>query len=233
MQYTHIVPARFCSRPNRFIAEVELPDGSRERVHVKNTGRCRELLVPGARIYLEGAAHPARKTRFDLVAVEKGSRLINMDAQAPNQVFGEWARTGGFVPGLTLLRPETAWGSSRFDFYWEAEERRGFVEVKGVTLEEDGAVFFPDAPTERGVKHVEELMACRAEGYEATLFFVVQMENVKWLAPNDRTHPAFGAAVRRAAAAGVKILAHTCCVRPDALELSGPVPVRLDPENEC
>ena len=202
MQYTHIVLARFCSRPNRFIAEAELPDGSRERVHVKNTGRCREL-------------------------------LINMDAQAPNQVFGEWARTGGFVPGLALLRPETAWGNSRFDFYWEAEERRGFVEVKGVTLEEDGAVFFPDAPTERGVKHVEELMACRAEGYEATLFFVVQMENVKWLAPNDRTHPAFGAAVRRAAAAGVKILAHTCCVRPDALELSGPVPVRLDPENEC
>lgn len=233
MQYTHIVPARFCSRPNRFIAEVELPDGSRERVHVKNTGRCRELLVPGARIYLEGAAHPARKTRFDLVAVEKGSRLINMDAQAPNQVFGEWARTGGFVPELTLLRPETVWGRSRFDFYWEAGERRGFVEVKGVTLEEDGAVFFPDAPTERGVKHVEELTACRTEGYEAALFFVVQMEDVKWLAPNDRTHPAFGAAVRQAAAAGVKILAHTCRVRPDVLELSGPVPVRLDPENEC
>ena len=227
MQYTHIVPARFCSRPNRFIAEVELPDGSRERVHVKNTGRCRELLVPGARIYLEGAAHPARKTRFDLVAVEKGSRLINMDAQAPNRVFGEWARTGGFVPGLALLRPETAWGSSRFDFYWEAEERRGFVEVKGVTLEEDGAVFFPDAPTERGVKHIGELRRAVEEGWAATLFFVVQMEGIRSVAPNDRTHPAFGAALRQAVAAGVRVEAWDCAVTPDSLSIRRPVPVLL------
>ena len=165
MQYHRIVPATFRSRPNRFIAEVELAGGELEQVHVKNTGRCRELLAPGARIYLEGSDNPARKTRYDLVAVEKGDRLINMDAQAPNQVFGEWAGAGQFVPDLTLLRPETTWGKSRFDFYWEAAGgRRGFVEVKGVTLEENGAVYFPDAPTERGVKHVEELAACLAEG---------------------------------------------------------------------
>lgn len=228
MQYTHIVPARFCSRPNRFIAEVELPDGSRERVHVKNTGRCRELLVPGARIYLEGAAHPARKTRFDLVAVEKGSRLINMDAQAPNRVFGEWARTGGFVPGLALLRPETAWGSSRFDFYWEAEERRGFVEVKGVTLEEDGAVFFPDAPTERGVKHLRGLQRAAAEGCEAWVIFVIQRSDAADFRPNDASDPAFGAALREAAAHGVRVRAVRCRVTLDGMTVIGEVPVQLD-----
>ena len=194
---------------------------------MKNTGRCRELLVPGARIYLEGAAHPARKTRFDLVAVEKGSRLINMDAQAPNRVFGEWARTGGFVPGLALLRPETAWGSSRFDFYWEAEERRGFVEVKGVTLEEDGAVFFPDAPTERGVKHIRELQRAAETGLDAVLFFVVQIRDIHSVAPNDATHPAFGEALREAAAHGVRVLAYDCDVTPDSLKIRREVPVIL------
>ena len=161
-----------------------------------------------------------------------------MDAQAPNKVFGEWAAAGHFVPGLTLLRPETTWGNSRFDFYWEASGdgetaeagaplRRGFVEVKGVTLEENGAVYFPDAPTERGVKHVEELIAARAAGYEAALFFVVQMKGVSFLSPNDRTHPAFGDAVRRAAGAGVAILARDCRVAPDTLELDRAVEVRL------
>lgn len=150
-----------------------------------------------------------------------------MDAQAPNKVFGEWAAAGHFVPGLTLLRPETTFGSSRFDFYWEAGARKGFVEVKGCTLERDGAAYFPDAPTERGVKHVEELMACREAGYEAALFLVIQMKGVAFWSPNDETHPAFGAAVRRAAAAGVEILAYDCRVTPDTLELDAPVEVRL------
>ena len=156
MQYHSIKKGIFHARPNRFIAHVEV-DGAMEVVHVKNTGRCRELLVPGAVVYLEEGRNPARKTKYDLIAVEKGDLLVNMDAQAPNKVFQEWAQGGGFLPGLTLLRPETTWGSSRFDFYWEAGERRGFVEVKGVTLEDEGHARFPDAPTERGVKHLEEI----------------------------------------------------------------------------
>ncbi|WP_297721337.1 DNA/RNA nuclease SfsA [Intestinimonas sp.] len=228
MQYQTVKKAVFLRRPNRFIAQVAL-EGVEETVHVKNTGRCRELLVPGAVVYLEDCGRPGRKTRYDLVAVEKGERLINMDAQAPNKVFGEWAAAGGFRAGLTLLRPETTWGNSRFDFYWESSEtgRKGFVEVKGVTLEEGGAVYFPDAPTERGVKHVEELMACRAAGYEAALCLVVQMEGVAFWSPNDRTHPAFGAAVRRAVAAGVELLCMDCKVTPDSLTMGRPVEVRL------
>lgn len=226
MQYQKIHPAVFRARPNRFVAQVELA-GETVTCHVKNTGRCRELLVPGARVYLEESGNPNRKTKYDLIAVEKGERLINMDAQAPNQVFGEWARAGKWVPDLTLLRPETKYGASRFDFYWEAPGRRGFVEVKGVTLEEGGAAYFPDAPTERGVKHVEELMACRAAGYEAALFLVVQMEGVAFWSPNDRTHPAFGAAVRAAAAAGVEILCRDCRVTPDSLTMGAPVAIRL------
>lgn len=226
VRYGEISRGHFISRPNRFIAHVEL-EGRSVVAHVKNTGRCRELLIPGAVVYLDKSRNPARKTLYDLVAVEKGARLINMDAQAPNKVFGEWASAGRFVQGLTKLKPETTWGKSRFDFYWETENRRGFVEVKGVTLEEDGAVYFPDAPTERGVKHVEELIACRREGYETALFFVIQMEGVSFWSPNDRTHPAFGDAVRRAAKAGVEILAYDCQVTPDSLELREPVEIRL------
>ena len=228
MQYQNVKKAVFLRRPNRFIAQVAL-EGAEENVHVKNTGRCRELLVPGAAVYLEDCGKPERKTRYDLIAVEKGERLINMDAQAPNKVFWEWAAAGGFRGGLTQLRPETTWGNSRFDFYWESSEngRKGFVEVKGVTLEENGAVYFPDAPTERGVKHVEELMACRAAGYEAALCLVVQMERVAFWSPNDRTHPAFGAAVRAAAAAGVEILCRDCRVTPNSLAMGMPVEIRL------
>lgn len=228
MQYQTVKKAVFLRRPNRFIAQVLL-EGAEETVHVKNTGRCRELLVPGATVYLAEGKNIGRKTRYDLIAVEKGERLINMDAQAPNQVFGEWAAAGGFRDGLTLLRPETTWGNSRFDFYWESLEsgRKGFVEVKGVTLEEEGAVYFPDAPTERGIKHVEELMACRAAGYEAALCLVVQMEGVTFWSPNDRTHPAFGEAVRAAAAAGVEILCRDCRVTPDSLAMGTPVEIRL------
>ena len=231
MQYQTVKKAVFLSRPNRFIARVEL-EGAEETVHVKNTGRCRELLLPGATVWLEEGANPARKTRFDLIAVEKARPgrpplLVNMDAQAPNAVFREWAEGGGFVSGLTLLRPETAWGNSRFDFYWEAGTRKGFVEVKGVTLEEDGHARFPDAPTLRGVKHLEELIACQGEGYEAAVCFVIQMAQADFFAPNDRTHPAFGQALREAAQAGVQVLARACAVAPGCLTLAQAVPVRL------
>lgn len=227
MQYQHVHKGVFLERPNRFIAHVVI-DGRTERVHVKNTGRCRELLVPGATVYLEESGNLARKTRYDLIAVEKGTRLINMDAQAPNQVFAEWAQSGSFLEGLTLLRPEMTWGRSRFDFYWElSTRRRGFVEIKGVTLEENGHARFPDAPTERGVKHLEELIACRAEGYEAAVCFVLQMDGMVDFSPNDITHPAFGATLRRAAAAGVEIMARQCVVTPDSLSIAGEVPVRL------
>ena len=162
------------------------------------------------------------------MAVEKGELLVNLDSQAPNKVFAQWAQAGGFRPGLTLLRPETTWGNSRFDFYWEdAAGQRGFVEVKGVTLEEEGHVRFPDAPTLRGVKHLEELVRARAEGYEAAVCFVVQMEGMVDFAPNDATHPAFGAALRRAAAAGVTVLAMECAVTPGSLAIRRPIPVRL------
>ena len=226
MVYPNVTPAVFLARPNRFVAQVLL-DGETVTVHVKNTGRCRELLLPGARVWLTPGTTPQRKTAYDLIAVEKGARLINMDAQAPNRVFYEWAAGGGFVPGLTLLKAEQAFGDSRFDFYWEAPGRRGFVEVKGVTLEEDGVVRFPDAPTLRGVKHLEELIAAKEAGYEAAVCFVVQMGDVRWMEPNDRTHPEFGEALRRAAGAGVQVLALDCAVRPDRLDIAGPVEVRL------
>ena len=216
MQYGKILPARFLARPNRFVARVEA-DGQELICHVKNTGRCRELLVPGATVWLEESRNPNRKTKFDLIAVEKGTRLINMDAQAPNQVFREWAQAGGFRKDLTLLRPETTYGSSRFDFYWESSEKRGFVEVKGVTLEEDGVVRFPDAPTLRGVKHLDELIKAHEAGYQAAVCFVIQMEEVRYFAPNDVTHPEFGQALRRAAAAGVEVLAMDCAVTPQSL----------------
>lgn len=226
MNYQHIRRGRFLDRPNRFVAHVEL-DGRTEICHVKNTGRCRELLLPGAAVWLEQSANPARKTGWDLVAVEKGERLINMDSQAPNKLFEEWARGGHFVPGLTLLRPETTWGHSRFDFYWESGERKGFVEVKGCTLEEEGWTYFPDAPTQRGVKHLRELIACRAAGYEAAVCVVIQMAGMTAFSPNDRTHPEFGAALREAAAAGVKVLAVECAAEPRSLTMTSPVPVDL------
>lgn len=226
MQYQRIEKGRFLSRPNRFIAHVEL-DGRTEVVHVKNTGRCRELLTPGAAVYVEKSDNPARKTQYDLIAVEKGTLLVNMDAQAPNQVFREWAEAGNFQGELTILRPETTWGDSRFDFYWEAGGRRGFVEVKGVTLEEDGHACFPDAPTERGVKHLNELVRCQTDGYEAAVCFVIQMAGMKDFAPNDRTHPAFGDALRRAVQAGVRIMARECAVTPDSLTIGAAVPVLL------
>lgn len=226
LRYPNITPAVFVSRPNRFVAQVLVQDQP-VTVHVKNTGRCRELLLPGVPVWLTKSDNPNRKTAYDLVAVEKGPRLINLDAQAPNKVFGEWAASGQFVPGLTLLKPECRHGDSRFDFYWEAGPRRGFVEVKGVTLEQDGAVYFPDAPTERGIKHLHGLTACLDEGYESAVCFVVQMAQADFFSPNDRTHPAFGQALRQAAQAGVTVPARCCAVTPDSLTMAHAIPVRL------
>lgn len=232
MHYQNIYKATFLARPNRFIAKVLL-EGEELTVHVKNTGRCKELLVTGCTVYLEKSNNPERKTAYDLVTVEKAvedrptPRLINMDSQAPNRLFGEWARAGHFKPGLTLLRPETTWGNSRFDFYWEARERKGFVEVKGCTLEEGGWTYFPDAPTQRGVKHLEELLKARQAGYEAAVCVVIQMADVEGFSPNDRTHPAFGDALRKAAAGGVEVLAYACDVTPGEVVMTHPVPVKL------
>nr|WP_325300029.1 DNA/RNA nuclease SfsA [uncultured Oscillibacter sp.] len=224
MQYQTVVPGRFLSRPNRFIAQVEAEGGVRT-VHVKNTGRCRELLVPGAAVYLEKSANPRRRTAYDLIAVQKGGLLVNMDAQAPNRVFAEWLEPR--LPEGAVLRREVTWGESRLDFCVEGPRGPFFIEVKGVTLEEGGAARFPDAPTERGVKHIRELQRAAEAGVGAALFFVVQMEGMQSVAPNDETHPAFGAALREAASAGVRVCAWDCAVTPGSLALRREVPVLL------
>ena len=230
MKYTNITEGRFLERPNRFIAYVEIPGVSdREKVHVKNTGRCRELLVSGATVYLEKGTNPDRSTAYDLVAVRKGDRLVNMDSQAPNKVVGEWLLKEELISDITLLRPETTWGNSRFDFYVESlGEKKAFIEVKGVTLEEDGVVRFPDAPSDRAVKHVEELIAAKKAGYHVYVLFVIQMKDVKYFIPNWGTHAAFGEALRKAREAGVEILAVDCAVTPDSLEIADKVPVYLE-----
>lgn len=226
MRYQHVISGRFVDRPNRFIAHVETVDGL-QTVHVKNTGRCRELLLPGATVYLEVCPTPSRKTAYDLIAVKKGERLINMDAQAPNKVFGEWASSGGFLPGVTAVRREYVYGDSRLDFCLDTEKGPHLVEVKGVTLEENNHARFPDAPTQRGVKHIKELQKAAEKGLDATLFFVVQIENIDCVSPNDDTHPAFGEALREAVAHGVNVCAYDCAVRPDSLQIRRPVPVIL------
>lgn len=224
MQYGQVREGRFLSRPNRFIAHVAI-DGAETVVHVKNTGRCRELLVPGATVYVERSANPQRKTAYDLIAVEKGGRLINMDAQAPNRVFREFA--GVFDPTAEAVHPEFTYGQSRLDFCLTTPAGLHLVEVKGVTLEEGGHTRFPDAPTERGIKHLRELERAVAEGHRAAVFFVIQMADVLDFAPNDVTHPAFGEALRHAAAAGVEVAAYDCAVTPDTLTIRHPVPVVL------
>lgn len=231
MNYISVTPGRFLSRPNRFVALVETDQGV-QTVHVKNTGRCRELLTPGAVVYLSASGKPERKTAFDLVAVEKGGLLINMDAQAPNKVFAEWAAEGNFLPDVTAIHSEYVYGASRLDFCLETPSGAHLVEVKGVTLEENGRARFPDAPTERGVKHLRELQAAVDAGLSATLFFVVQMSGMKSVQPNDSTHPAFGQALREAAAAGVQVLAYDCAVTPSSLEIRNPVPVLLHPPED-
>lgn len=226
MKYRNMEPAIFLERPNRFIAYVEQA-GKREICHVKNTGRCRELLLPGAELYVQRSDNPNRKTALDLIVVRKGNELVNMDSQAPNRVVEEWLRAGNLCGPDAFVKPECKYGNSRFDFYIEDGERKLFMEVKGVTLEEDGIARFPDAPTERGVKHIQELMECRKAGYEAYLFFVIQMKGVHVLEPNDRTHPAFGETLREAAKAGVQVLAYDCLVKPDELVIDRQIEVRL------
>ncbi len=227
MDYEHIREASFIERPNRFIAYVSL-NGKRETVHVKNTGRCAELLTPGASVYIQECSASSRKTKWDLIAVRKGSRLINMDSQAPNKAVREWIEGGSFFGEAAIVRPETTYGNSRFDLYVEAGERKIFIEVKGVTLEEDGVCRFPDAPSERAVKHLEELIRAKKDGYEAYVFFVIQMSGVRYFTPNTDTHPAFAEALKKAAAAGVSILASDCIVTPESIEIQEPVDVVLE-----
>ena len=227
MNYERIRKAFFIERPNRFIAYVQL-DGEKETVHVKNTGRCAELLVPGAPVYIQESVNPARKTKWDLIAVEKGKRMINMDSQIPNKVVQEWIEGGNLFPDVRLVRPETTYGNSRFDLYVEAGDSRIFIEVKGVTLEEDGVCRFPDAPSDRAVKHMEELVRAKKEGYETYVFFVIQMKDVRYFTPNTDTHPAFAEALKKAAAAGVKILAYDCEVTSDSITIREPVDVVLE-----
>lgn len=227
MKYTNIVEGKFIMRPNRFIAHIEI-DKKEEICHVKNTGRCRELLPAGAKVWCAESTNPARKTRFDLIAVEKGDRLINMDSQAPNTAAGEWLRNGG-LGEMENLRAESRWGESRFDFSFTKGGKPCFLEVKGVTLETDGVCAFPDAPTTRGTKHLQELTQLAKEGYGAYILFVIQMANVKYLHPNDATDPEFGKALREAAAAGVQILAMDCAVTPDTMTIQNPVEVKLHP----
>lgn len=228
MVYENILPGIFRKRPNRFIAEIEI-EGELEICHVKNTGRCRELLIDGAQVFVQKSGNPLRKTRFDLIAVQKGEKLINMDSQVPNRVFAQWLESSGFIPDISLIRPETVFGNSRFDFYIEAEKqkRKIFIEVKGVTLEQDGVVLFPDAPTLRGVKHLEELTHCLEADFEAMMVFIIQMRNVKYFCPNDETHPAFGAALREAKKQGVQVLALDCNVSPDSITAADFVEIRL------
>ena len=226
MDYGCVVPARFLDRPNRFVAHVLL---GQETVtcHVKNTGRCRELLVPGARVYLERGRNPGRRTAWDLIAADKDGKLINMDAQAPNRVFAEWVAEGRFLPEVQAIQPEYRYGESRLDFALTTPQGLHLVEVKGVTLEENGHARFPDAPTERGVRHLGELERAAAAGLAATAFFVIQMEGMKDFAPNDATHPAFGEALRHAAANGVRVEAWECAVTPESLRIVRPVKTLL------
>jgi sugar fermentation stimulation protein A len=226
MIYPSICEGTFLSRPNRFVAKINM-DGTVVVAHVKNTGRCKELLISDAKVILQKANCSGRKTGYDLVAVWKNERLINMDSQAPNKVFLEYLQSGRCIEGVTLIKSEAKHGNSRFDFYVEAGMRKIFIEVKGVTLEEDGAVLFPDAPTERGVKHLNELAMCTMEGCEAVVVFVIQMSNVHYFTPNNKTHPAFGEALVAAEKAGVKIIAVDCVVTENSLTINNYVPVKL------
>ncbi|MBR2309109.1 MAG: DNA/RNA nuclease SfsA [Oscillospiraceae bacterium] len=228
MHYENMVPGVFIKRPNRFIAHIAI-DGKEEICHVKNTGRCRELLPEGAQVYCQRASNPERKTKYDLITVKKGSRLINMDSQAPNIAAGEWLKSGG-LGEISELKPETTHGISRFDFSFLKDGKKCFLEVKGVTLEKDGVCAFPDAPTERGAKHLRELAQAVKDGYGGYVLFVIQMDDVKYLHPNDGTDPAFGKALREAAAAGVQVLAMDCRVTEDTMVMQNPVDVRLSVE---
>ena len=229
MKYKEMIDGIFIRRRNRFIAEVQV-NGEVQEVHVRNTGRLRELFIQGVPVLLEPADNPERKTQFSLVCVKKKDQWISVDSTAPNQVVEEMVREGRLFSDITYIKREKTFGKSRFDLYVEHGGKKHYIEVKGVTLEVDGVAKFPDAPTERGVKHIDELCEAVKEGYEAYLFFVVQMNHTKYLAPNRVTHPAFGEAMERAKSAGVNILAYECFVEPDRIEIEKEIPVVLEPE---
>lgn len=231
MKYKKIVKGRFIERPNRFIAQVEI-NGKIETAHVKNTGRCRELLIEDATVYLSESDNTDRKTKYDLVCVEKGQMnyenlLINMDSQIPNAVAEEWLIKGELFSKNATIKREVTYKKSRFDFYIEDGSKKIFLEVKGCTLENDGIARFPDAPTERGVKHINELISCTKEGYEAYILFVIQMKGITHFEPNDATHKAFGDALRKAHNNGVKVLAYDCIVTPESIKIDKEVKVKL------
>lgn len=225
MYYSNMVSGIFLRRPNRFIAHIVI-DNKEQICHVKNTGRCKELLPEGAKVWCQQFDDPKRKTKFDLISVQKGHRLINMDSQAPNKAAGEWLAGGG-VGKIDNLRAEVKHGDSRFDFYFEKDGNPCYLEVKGVTLENDDICAFPDAPTERGAKHLRELTALAKQGLGAYVLFVIQMRDVKYLHPNDATDPTFGNALRAAHAAGVQVLAMCCDVTEDSMTITQPVEVQL------
>lgn len=231
MQYASVIRGQFCSRTNRFLAVVRI-GGQEEIVHVKNTGRCRELLIPECTVYLSRSDNPNRKTKYDLIAVEKQREgkpplLINLDSQIPNAAAAEWLETGSLFSANAVFRREVTHGSSRFDFSIMDGNIQSFLEVKGVTLEQDGIALFPDAPTLRGVKHLQELTACQQAEIPAYLLLVIQMKEIRAFRPNDAMHPQFGEALRRAAAAGVTLLARDCIVTPDSITIDAPVPIQL------
>lgn len=227
MKYDKTIEGKFLDRPNRFVAHVEI-NGHEETVHVKNTGRCRELLIPGRTVILEESSNRDRKTKYDLICVCKEGRWINMDSQIPNKAAKEWLCQGGLFPEEVSVYPERTYGHSRFDLYVESPVRKAFIEVKGVTLEEENIACFPDAPTLRGLKHVEELVKCMEDGYEAYLLFVIQMKGIRRFRPNWDTHRAFGEALLEAQKRGVKLLAYDCLVTEDTMEIQNPVPIDLE-----
>lgn len=231
MKYKNIIKGKFIERPNRFIAKVEI-DGIVETVHVKNTGRCKELLIPGVTVYLSVSDNPERKTKYDLIAVEKlrdgkNNLLINMDSQIPNFAVEEWLKKGKLFSSNAKIQREVTFNKSRFDFYIEDADRKIFLEVKGCTFENNGIARFPDAPTERGVKHINELVDCLEDGYEAYILFVIQMKEITEFQPNDTTHKAFGDALRKSKEKGVKILAFDCILTPDSMEIDKEIKIEL------
>lgn len=230
MKYKNIVRGEFISRPNRFIAKVKI-NGNEHTVHVKNTGRCKEILIPGAVVYLEKSDNPLRKTEYDLVAVEKktnnGKILINIDSQIPNLCAAEFLPVSGLFGKDTVIKREVTYGNSRFDIMAESPSGKAFIEVKGVTLEKDGIALFPDAPTERGVKHIKELIRARSEGFDAYIMFIIQMDSIKSFSPNEKTHPEFASILREADKAGVKILAYSCKITENDITVSEPVKIKL------
>ncbi len=226
MIYENIIVGNFISRPNRFVAQVNI-NGREETVHVKNTGRCKELLTDNAKVFCQHFANTNRKTAYDLISVYKGDKLINMDSQAPNKVFKEFLEKNILFGNIEIIKPECKFENSRFDFYVKTSDKEIFIEVKGVTLEEDGVVMFPDAPTERGIKHLNELIYAQKQGYDAYVVFVVQMENVKYFTPNSKTHKAFADALKKAKDCGVNVLCYDCKVTENSLEINKPLEVKI------